>query len=94
MTELPGQAAELRVVSGGVLVDVDHSARHDLHTGIQHGGAPHLADLGATITAYIRWHGPMTGPGGAASPQPERHRVLHRGEAPSPASPRARHRRR
>jgi glycosyltransferase involved in cell wall biosynthesis len=26
---------ELRVVTGGVLVDVDHTARHDLHTGIQ-----------------------------------------------------------
>jgi glycosyltransferase involved in cell wall biosynthesis len=26
---------ELRVVRGGVLVDVDHTARHDLHTGIQ-----------------------------------------------------------
>jgi glycosyltransferase involved in cell wall biosynthesis len=28
-------ARELRVVSGGVVVDVDHTAQHDLHTGIQ-----------------------------------------------------------
>ena len=35
-TELPGwQGGELRVLTGGVLVDVDHSARFDLHTGIQ-----------------------------------------------------------
>ena len=28
-------ALEMRLVENGVVVDVDHSARHDLHTGIQ-----------------------------------------------------------
>jgi glycosyltransferase involved in cell wall biosynthesis len=86
LAELPAPVGELRVVSGGVLVDVDHSARHDLHTGIQ-------MVVRRTLPIWSRDHDihPVAWSDDwtlwRSLSHPERHRVLHRGNALVPASP-------
>ena len=80
-----GRVGGWRVVAGGVVVDVDHSARHGLHTGIQQV-------VRRTLPLWERDHPVLaaawtTGWSGLRSlSEPEQRRVLHWGspDAPSP----------
>jgi glycosyltransferase involved in cell wall biosynthesis len=71
------------VVSGGVVVDVDHAARHDLHTGIQQV-------VRRTLPVWARDH-PLVAVAWTDEraawrtlSDPERHRVFHHGAAATP----------
>ena len=47
-----GSEMDVRVVSNGVVVDVNHTARHDLHTGIQQVVRQVLPLWRATMTSF------------------------------------------
>ena len=82
-------ARELRVVTDGVVVDVDHSAQHDLHTGIQQV-------VRNTVPRWARHHDivlvawmPGCGAHRALSTA-EHERILRWGDSRSRAGPRRR----
>ena len=49
---------DFQIVCDGVLVHVDHTARHDLHTGIQQV-VRQVYRFGPAITTSFRWSGPI-----------------------------------
>lgn len=73
----------VQVVAGGVVVDVDHTARHDLHTGIQQVVRQVLPEWSARHHIVpVAWTEPALSMRALTSP--ERDRVLRWGkEAPS-----------